>query len=478
VAGSDELGQKVKNPFTALLGLYVSDFQVIRTTISGKLLKPPPKPVSYKSAHRICFVVKPPFAGEQRVTNPIDLELIYKATGAAMVGVSDTEVDIPKVEISQLLMVKAKFVDVLLYISQSAGGFTESFKTTVKPVLEILKNDESSRRQRNESKANASALPAAISRRSLMHLLKSAPTVATIQLEGLQITCVPSGATRLNESPIIKIELKHFRSGVAAVPLTLEGRRPPANSSNLLSGVDLMHTTVAGWVACEITGHYHNRRLVAWEPFVEPWTAEVRFGIDASEIFGLTPVATSGHGEIKSSPTMGNALDNITGNSSSLTISDGTGDRLRDFGRLFRAPFQSSLSTKQRTNDQSAISHADFCFLMLASTSRTTILSIMYPSTESNQEKETKLFSRLPKREKVEWLRGFGFPGRENNELYSATCVLSDSKPLNINITGALLENVLGYLHSLKSDELRQVAPHWIRNDTGMVSNLDGIESY
>ncbi len=470
LAGSDEIGQKVMNAFTARLSLHVSDFQVIRTTISAKPLKPPPKPVSYKSAHRICFLVKPPSAGEQRVTNPIDLVLIYKAAGAAMVGTSDGD-GVPQVEISQLVEAKARFVDILLYISQSADGFTESFKTTVKPVLEILKNDDSSRRMRNEghlSTMTANDHFAMNPKRNLVHLLKCAPTMCTVQLEGLQITCVPSGATRLNESPIIKIELKQFSSGLASVPLPFDGRamRSGTSSKDLLSAVDLMHTNIAGWLACEITGHYHNRRLVAWEPFVEPWNVEFRFGVDAVDAFGLTPIASSRSVELKSPSATRNSLENFTLSS----LGDGTGDRLRDFGRLFRAPFQSSLSAKQTTNDRAFISQPDFCYLMLASTSRTTILSVMYSPNESAQERETRLFSRLPRREKIDWLRGFGFPGRENGELYSATCVLSDSKTLNINITGALLENVLGYLHSLKSDELRQVAPHWIRNDTGMVS--------
>jgi hypothetical protein len=45
-------------------------------------------------------------------------------------------------------------------------------------------------------------------------------------------------------------------------------------------------------------------------------------------------------------------------------------------------------------------------------------------------------------------------------------------KPLNINLTGALIENLLGYVETVNRDEFRTVAPHWIRNDTGMVSLL------
>jgi hypothetical protein len=100
------------------------------------------------------------------------------------------------------------------------------------------------------------------------------------------------------------------------------------------------------------------------------------------------------------------------------------------------------------------------------------MLSVMCNSKETTEEKEARLFSRLPTREKLDWLVGFGFPGRENGEVYAASCVLSDTKPLNINVTGALLENVLGFLHNPKVRGLQRVAPHWIRNDTGMVSIL------
>lgn len=472
LAGSDETGQKVMSAFTARLGLFVSDFQVIRTTILGELLKPPPRPVSYKSAHRMCFVVSPPAAGEQRVTNPIDLDVVYRAAGAAMADLSGAERSRPKIELSQLLQVKARFVDVLLYISQTAGGFTESFKTTVKPVLEILKGDDS-RRKRNDgggTKVRLDTPEDVVAKRSLVGLLKEATTMCTIQLEGFQITCVPSGATRLNESPIIKIELNRFSSGLAAAALPVEGRnmRSRPSSQNLLAATDLMHTTVAGWVACEITGHYHNRRLVAWEPFVEPWGADIRLGFDAVDAFGMPPIVGSRAGHIKSPSAIRSSFDTF----SSSSMTDGKGDRLRDFGRLFRAPFQTSLSAKQTTSDRLFISHSDFCYLMLASTSRTTLLSVMYPATESLQEREARLFSRLPQRERLDWLRGFGSPGRENDEYFAATCVLSDSKPLNINITGALLENVLGYVLSLKDEGFQKVAPHWIRNDTGMVGIL------
>jgi Vacuolar sorting-associated protein 13, N-terminal/N-terminal region of Chorein or VPS13 len=463
--GSD---QKLKNVFTSRLGLALSGFQVIRTTIGRKILKSSQRTVSYKSATRLCFVVSPPLIGEQRVTNPIDVDISYRCAGATMSGFPGGQGNCRlHLETSQLLEVKARFVDVLLYISQSTGGFTESFKTTVKPILEIIKALES---RRKRTKAATLVSPEeqksdGEGKRSVINILNRAPTMCLIKLEGFQITCVPGGATRLNESPILKIELNQFSSGLALCPISMQRRGLVSRSSqNLLAATDILHTTISWWIICDLSGHYHNSRLVAWEPFVEPWTADLKFGIDAVDAFGLQPLSSSGKAEIKSPRSDGGHPENI-----SPTIGDVTGDRLRDFGRLFRAPFQSSMSVKQTTNDEVCISHPDFCYLMLASMCRTTILSVMYTSKETAEEKEARLFSRLPTREKLDWLVGFGFPGRENGEVYAASCVLSDTKPLNINVTGALLENVLGFLHNPKTRGLQRVAPHWIRNDTGMV---------
>jgi Vacuolar sorting-associated protein 13, N-terminal/N-terminal region of Chorein or VPS13 len=470
-ADSVEGSHQLQNVFTSRIGLAVSGFQVIRTTISGKILKASQRTVSYKSATRMCFVVTPPSIGEQRVTNPIGVVMQYRCAGATMFGLPNgQEGSRLQLDVSQLLEVRAKFVDILLYISQSSGGFTESFKTTVKPILEIFK-DIDSRRKRSKAVTSASA-PERKSdhqtKNSIANVLKGAPTMCLVKLEGFQITCVPGGATRLNESPILKIELNHFSAGLALFPLPMQRRGGVSRSSkNLLAATDILHATLAGWVVCDLSGHYHNSRLVAWEPFVEPWTADLRFGIDAVDFLGLQPTPSAEKAEIRSPRSSASQLETH----SSSSIGDVTGDRLRDFGRLFRAPFQSSLSVKQTSSDDVCISHPDFCYLMLASLSRTTMLSVMYGSKETIEEKEARLFSRLPTREKLDWLVGFGFPGRENGEVYAASCVLADSKPLNINITGALLENVLGYLHP-KSRGLQRVAPHWIRNDTGMVSRV------
>ena len=76
--------------------------------------------------------------------------------------------------------------------------------------------------------------------------------------------------------------------------------------------------TVGGWVACRVTGHYHNRRLVAWEPFIEPWTANVCFGIDLVEACRWKPI-TKQEANISRTATESSLLE-ISENGPLLTV--------------------------------------------------------------------------------------------------------------------------------------------------------------
>ena len=482
LAASEEIGHKLVNAFTGRVNLVLSNFQALRTNISLHKLNSSSEAVglSYKSIHRVYFAITPPSAGEQIITNPIDMDMTYRVVGTTMSKISNfEEMGPPRVEISQLLKIKANFVDVLLYISKGTEGFTRAISVTVKPILDFLKRKKEGRRpkdQSDEQKPNINVEKTRALSPTLETLLRNSSSMCTIQLEGFQLTFVPGGATRLNESPIIKFELSSFASGLAAVPvpkhtnlMASRSRSRQNGAPHLLSGVDVMHLTFAGWVACEITAHYHNRRLVAWEPFIEPWVADVRFGADFVEAFRIPPCIKAEGGELKSrvGPQQ-SGLDPFTSGPEG-----GTSDRLRDFGRLFRAPFQSGASSKPSQTENLFFSHADLSYLMLASTTRSTILSVLYPTSDHADRKESSLFSLLPGRSPIDWLYSFGFPldsGRESRHQYAISCSLTDVRPLNINLTGALIENVLGYLSSVRQSGFKTVAPHWIRNDTGMVS--------
>eukprot|EP00980_Cylindrotheca_fusiformis_P009341 scaffold2047_cov129-Cylindrotheca_fusiformis.AAC.20 len=475
LAGADETGHKLINAFTARVRLGVVNFQVLRTDIAGVRLDSSSLGGvggSHASKTRLCFKVSPPSAGEQRITNPIDLDLSYRAVGASMSGTNIEDSSSPSVEVSQLLELNAtKTVDILLYISHGERGWTEAVRVTIKPILDLLKKKEARRKPATIQKKK---LPEDEPKGGLSALVKSASSLCSIRLEGFQVTCVPGGATNLNESPIIRFELSGFSSGLACLPVRKDARQElvagrsragKSESQQLLPGYDVMHLTASGWVDCEISAHYHNRRLVAWEPFIEPWAANLRFGANLVEVLKIPPLfKQSGYESSKSS------FDPwILGN-----LNEGPTEKLKDFGRLFRAPFQSAASKPSHQ-----ISQTDFCYLMLASTARSTILSVQYPLSDSH-DRESRLFLSLPGQDAIGWLHGFGFPDiprkdhRTLCDQFSVSFLLSDRKPLNINLTGALIENVLGYLDNTKK-EVRTIAPHWIRNESGMTIRLQEV---
>ena len=110
---------------------------------------------------------------------------------------------------------------------------------------------------------------------------------------------------------------------------------------------------------------------------------------------------------------------------------------------------------------------------MLSSSARSTMSSALYPSSESQSEKESKLFNTMPSAP-LEWLQGFGQPikiseSHDMHDQFSVSVALSDRMPLNVNLTGALIENVMGYLDNAKKVGPKTIVPHLIRNDAGMV---------
>jgi hypothetical protein len=474
---SEAIGYELANAFTAKVNYKLSSFQILRTNITLMELD--------KSSHnsftimpRLCFKISQPVAGEQRITNPIDLMLLYRATGASMTNSASDQSSEYEVKLAQLLDLRANFVDVLLYISsKSTGGFSDSFRASMKPILDMLKQKDGKR----APKDTFTSMPSRINARnrqmpSFIDVMKNSPSICRVQVEGFLVTCVPGGATRLNESPIIKFELSNISSGVAAVPVDQNlsmvagrGANQDDNASRqYISGAKVMNVTLGGWVACKVTGHYHNRRLVAWEPFIEPWTARVSFGVDLVEACRWKSIT-------KQEANMSRTLTN----SSLLEISkDETPekgkDRLREIRRLIRSPFQSLQSSASIRKGAPCICYSDLCYLMLSSSARSTILSTLHAFSGPRSEIEAIFFNTMPSKAPLEWLHGFGKPRKssgtgESRNPFSVSVELADTMPLNVNLTGALIENVMDYLNNLKRTSSNVIAPHLIKNSSGMV---------
>jgi len=243
-------------------------------------------------------------------------------------------------------------------------------------------------------------------------------------------------------------------------------------SSNTI--INPKHIYLGGWLNCELSASYHNRRLVAWEPFIEPWIFESVFGSDLVRSMKLRPLTD------RTTPLWTPKDDSQeTPRRPQLDITGG--GRLRDFGRLLRSPFQSDpKSEKSDNNDLIDILYTDidFCYLAIVASAKTTLDSASYLDRPLQP-------SILPGENPFHWLNHFGYPSNNDQEEEgnlshpAITCRLSDSKTLNINVTGALIEDVSEYLKKRETAKLHRLAPHWIRNESGLVSSIHvPIESW
>lgn len=442
------IGKRATGPSTAIsseIEMQVQGFQVLRTSIEQNESRP------------VAFDIKR--GREQRITNPISFVLTHHLSSTFFPSeINREEYDVHAAHAVQL---SADLVDVLVYISLSTGGLNESIRVTVKPILQALKGSPSP----TETSAKVA------SAQTFKDVLRRAPFVASLQIDGIRVTCVPGGASRLTEAPIIKCSLRQLCGGAAIVPVVSgPDEKMDASITGSRSKNSSKHVMAGAWVHFQLAASYHNRRLVAWEPFVEPWRAELVMGLDLSKVMGLcaVPIVATTEDGSWSDPSE-RLRRSVTSSAHDLGNS-----RLYGIGRLLRsAPFQTEGAEMVYDSRLPSILRrdVDLCYLSLASAARREISQAMFPLLKSGSSPPLSL---LPGDRPMQWLNRFGYPVEieERTSPIGLTCHLSDSMPLNINISGALLESLSGYVSDGQAGDLRSLAPHWIRNETGLVSGI------
>jgi hypothetical protein len=428
------------------LEVAVTNFQVLRTTISRSITVP------------IVFAVKPPLIGEQRITNAFNFTLVHRAACSSF---SAREASEPSAtfSIAHSLDISADTVDVLLYISQSAGGVHDAIRTSAIPILDLLKKKD----EGGQSKPTNNA--------GFRETILCAAFSCSLSIEGFVVTCVPGGATRLTESPIVKLSLSSLSGGLATTPISTEWnllQKASDQPASPITNVKVRHIFAGGWLVCGVSGYYNNRRLVEWEPFVEPWKLELLLGADVSRATKLGPLLDDKPWHNRTAVRLQRQPSNPL---------DFGGSRLRDIGRLLRSPFQTDSSGKTNVIDtpKAVQSDIDFCYLVLTSMSAEIVSRA---TLQRGPFDRSVLSSLLPHDKPIQWLRQFGYPTESDlsvKELLhhpALICKLVDSAPLNLNLTGALLENLSDYLGKGNDGNARRLAPHWIRNDSGLVSTV------
>ena len=430
--------------FTVRLNLEVTGFQALRTTIqqdhdaTTKSEKGTP--------HK--FMVQPPIYGEQRITNQIDFRTRYRLSGTRMLSsrtdLSSTSTDRELISVAQAAHFDAACVDVLVYIRQSTGGLNDAYRVTIEPIQVLfMSNNEGSN------------VKCQTNTPGLADFLYKATTVFSAKLDGFQVTCVPGGATRLTESPIIKAALSnlHVSLVLLCVPRLIENTTYVESSKvglvRMIEDSGPSSFTACGWISGELSAHYHNRRLVAWEPVVEPWTVHGQFGADLNRLFGQHISRSIWQIENKS-----------------LTSTE----RLRDIGRRWVSKFSLDTKVSSMVNASSTGSHmSDLPYILLTSLGWDIVSRALHPSIPDNVKQSKRILP--PASSPREWLELFGLPSPpETDNTAPILCSVSDTNPLNINVTGALLENLSTYLGLAGTESSRSTVPHWIRNETGLVS--------
>jgi hypothetical protein len=490
---------------SAVARLLVDGFQVLRTNVKRRPFSLSATGNTHVSPN--IFVIHPPVAGEQRITNPFWFNVSYQVAVVSYcntghdeaeditdreVGSKERHVSHHPLSISQAAHVNTGFVDALVYIRQSAGGMNDALRVTIKPILDMLKQTDESDTNRTESKEQTQGSKLALA-------LQNATTICSFLAEGIQVTCVPGGATRLTESPIAKCELSHLRLGMVTAALPVNHKVAfPAPSSQVstierlkqaglerfgviepvVNGGRGSHVTLAGWIQSELAASYHNRRLVAWEPFVEPWVFHVRAGIDLVRAFNMAPSPWIDESSIDSDSR--NLMSSLIGEGAIET----TGERIRDFGRLLRSPFSLDTSGKKKqdtTGGVVGLSSANMSYVMMKAIAPNVVATALYPAEQNDRNSflgeqiHLQSFNCLPGSEPIQFLEQFGYPAfaiRDKSEYPAMLCSICDTRPLNVNVTGALIENVLGFVGGEKDESSHPIAPHLIRNASGLVSFL------
>jgi hypothetical protein len=475
----------------------VEEFQVLRTNIRRR-----PFPRSAAGGPHISpcsFMVDPRVAGEQRITNPFWFRASYQFAAVTDISHLPTEGDGARqsngvlYHASQALQVDAGFVDILVYIKQSEGGMNDAVRVTVRPILDMLKQKDEPGVASNQE-MRRSTEPSKLSQS-----LKSATTICSLQSRGIQVTCVPGGATRLTESPIAKCELSNLKLALAGVALPIDPKIAFGSSSPMstmerlrqaglerigvveptVSGGPVSHMTLGGWMQTELSASYHNRRLVAWEPFIEPWVISIQSGIDLVRAFKCSPSPWLGESDVDSHS--GGFMSSIVGEG----VNERAGERIRDIRRLLRAPFSPSDPVGKPASDimggRTEMSPSNLSYVMMKSISPKVVGSALYPAGRTPNANSTidvpvqmSSLQCLPGSSPARWLELFGHPSTashiEKRDPAAMVCSISDSSPLNVNLTGALIENVIGFLGGGNRESIHPAAPHMIRNFSGLVS--------
>jgi len=176
---------------------------------------------------------------------------------------------------------------------------------TLQSVMQISSPIEHSQTSFDDQKRTKIKIPKSV----YMHF-QQAMMVISARFDGVQVTCVPSNATAVNLIPIVKVQLSSVRFGSMVMACPSDGGvdiTSKSRESTSYDGYQNASLYFSAWSESEISAHYHNLRLLMWEPLIETWGANTCSIANLSEILQVDPyrVGTKNVSATKSS----NAVD-------------------------------------------------------------------------------------------------------------------------------------------------------------------------
>ena len=462
-----------------------------------------------KNSKIYLFQTRVPLAGEQQIVSPTCLMLNLTSTWTT-IKVENSK--FPRLCTSNAFKVNMTLLDILVYVEQTKEGINQAYRVSVKPFIDRMKSSNKRTNKCISRKDDVNIMSNIISQERdksdqsqgsldvhqvltnshkefkdttsvLMKILRRSVFVAAIDVAGLQITLVPGGATLLTESPMMKFAVTRLKLGLAATSVPRNNALKDSLKSGLLTSFSrtvnktmkrFSEWNCAAWLTCEVSAHYHNRRLVAWEPFVERWILHGRIGANLLQVFNLPVI------EWEDSVPLGTTMS--ASNSDQLI---GRGP-IRDFQRLLQLYTYKNNDTSSAPAN-SSLSITDMSHQILFFFAAETLDEALYqlPKIESTTLVNSRELCKnrqmiLCGGQQREWLHLHGFPMKlatEKNATHFDDIIVSleDVVQLNINVTGALLENVLmvilhdwnGHNAHTTSMSSMKASPHLIRNSSG-----------
>ena len=518
MSNESDQGSKLKSIIALTMNFNMENFQILRTCITQKRTfefvqtqNTPKRNFNANSSHKQrlesqrTFEVTPPLAGEQQIISPFNFLMKCSSTAMSIKSFNTTpnnttlSIDHDEIYFAHTVQVEVGFIDIMVYVLQSLEGINKALRISLIPILDAFKHSDSIVKKKkkaviqetdeithhNHKKSKPGLLAMAMRpsfptqkpitsngadsmaqpkpESEMVLILKKSVFTFSVRVIGIQATCVPGGATRLTEAPIMKCSVFALKFGGALLPVP--NMIAAIKDSPVKSKMACLE--IACWISFNLSSHYHNRRLVAWEPVVEAWGLNARLGANLTKFFNLQQqnwIETQPFSPIVPVASQYQTFED----SFSRTWN---GNRMRDIGRRllsmnvlqdFKDNFDEVENLPLDESKFECIS--DLPHILLHHIAPDS-LSSSIDDCLADGEKDSKVV--FPGRKPFTWLRQHGYPSSSinNKQKSSLNLAVRDVNPLNLNLTSALIENISGYLSHDYSKS--NPSPHLIRNNCG-----------